>query len=48
MKINYEIDKERELIIETWPEQIIVEDFEKVKLSEFSDTDFNSAYNSNN
>ena len=45
MKINYEIDKERELIIETWPEQIIIEDFEKVKLSEFSDTDFNSAYN---
>ena len=45
MKINYKIDKERELIIETWPEKVIVEDFEKVKLSEFSDTDFNSAYN---
>ncbi|MCD6556731.1 MAG: hypothetical protein J7K64_05995 [Bacteroidales bacterium] len=45
MKINYKIDKERELIIETWPEKVTVEDFEKVKLSEFSDTDFNSAYN---
>ena len=45
MKINYKIDKERELIIETWPEKVTIEDYEKVKLSEFSDTDFNSAYN---
>jgi len=45
MKINYKIDKERELIIETWPEKVTIEDYEKVKLSEFSDTDFNSDYN---
>ncbi len=44
MKINYKIDKERELIIETWPEIITVEDYEHVKLSEFSDADFNSSY----
>ncbi len=44
MKINYKIDKERELIIETWPEKVTVKDYEKVKLSEFSDADFNLAY----
>ncbi len=44
MKINYKIDKEKELIIETWPEKVTVKDYEKVKLSEFSDADFNLAY----
>ena len=44
MKINYKIDKERELIIEIWPEKVTVKDYEKVKLSEFSDADFNFDY----
>ncbi len=41
MEITYKIDKEKKLIIETWPEELTLDDYINAKLSEFSDPDFN-------
>ena len=45
MEITYKIDKEKKLIIETWPEKPTLEDYTNAKLSEFSDPDFNPDFN---
>ena len=45
MEITYKIDKEKKLIIETWPEELTLENYKEVKLKEFSDPDFNKDFN---
>ncbi len=44
MEISYKIDTKNKVIIETWPKKVSLEDYKKVKLSEFSDIDFNPEY----
>ena len=41
MKINYKIDNKQKAIIETWPEEILIEDYIDVKQRQFKDSDFN-------
>ncbi len=44
MEISYVIDKEKKIIIETWPEKLIIEDYYNVKEREFNDPDFDKEY----
>lgn len=45
MKIQYQIDTIKRVITETWPENVNIEDYKKVKQSEFNDPDFDSDFN---
>lgn len=45
MKITYKIDTKQKLIIETWPVNIIIEDYYDVKKREFEDPDFSKEFN---
>ncbi len=45
MEITYKIDKERKLIIETWPENLTLDNYKEVKMKEFSDPEFNKKFN---
>ncbi len=45
MKINYQIDSSQKAIIETWPAEIMIEDYIDVKQRQFKDSDFNPDFN---
>ncbi len=44
MKINYQINPSQKAIIETWPSEIMIEDYINVKQRQFKDSDFNPDY----
>ena len=41
MKIKYQIDTQKKIIIETWPGEVKIENYIEVKQSQFKDSDFN-------